>query len=197
MSLRGAIGRLLAPRLFNFTANMPCRRIDRAPGQRYLERYFLFRAFGVTVYLHRFVDADRDEEVHDHPFNALAVCLAGWYMEERLLSADPAPGAGGPRMKLRVIRPGSVNVIRGGGFGQGDFHRIVDAGRETWTLFLVGRRRSSWGFFRAVADGFHYVHFAQAIKQIPEPFPGAFKDADWHLRAPKGEDADRAPFGGL
>ncbi|MBM7424956.1 hypothetical protein HNR64_003293 [Spongiibacter marinus] len=150
--------------------------------------------FGRTVYLHRFVDADRDEETHDHPFNAVAVCLAGWYKEERLVSADTGE-KGGVVMRRRKVRPGSVNVIKGGGLGVGDFHRIVDARPETWTLFVVGPRRSSWGFFRTVGDGFHYVHYRHAIKEIAEPFPDAFKDADWHLRAPAGRDANRADFG--
>ncbi|WP_339678284.1 hypothetical protein [uncultured Zhongshania sp.] len=194
MSVRRRVGASMARVLFNYTAGLPCRRIDRAVGQRYLERYYLGECWGRTFYLHRFVDADHDEETHDHPFNATALCLAGSYVEERLVSADAgAPGC--EKMRVKTVRPGSVNVIKGGGLGVGDFHRIIHAEPETWTLFVVGKRLSSWGFFRALADGFHYVHYKAAIKHIPEPFEGAYL-VDWPTRAPLGRDADRAPFGG-
>lgn len=183
---------MIARWLFKLSGNLPCRRIDRAPGQRYLERYYLGRLFGVTAYLHRFVDADRDEETHDHPFTAVAVCLTGWYREERFTYVD-LPGA--PVMAARIIRFGSVNIIFGGGLGRGDFHRIVDARPETWTLFLHGSRLSSWGFLRRQAPGVVYVHYRDVVRAIPEPFPGAY-GPDWHKVAPKGRDADRAAFGG-
>jgi hypothetical protein len=177
--------------LFRFSGNLRCRRIDRDEGKRYLERYYLGKWFGYTAYLHRFVDADRDEETHDHPFTALAICLAGWYREERLTHVDLPFG---PVLKDRSIRPGSFNFIRGGGLGRGDFHRIVDARPETWTLFIHGGRLSSWGFLRQMAAGVSYIHYGEVVKPITEPFNGAFLP-DWWLRAPLGRDADRAAFG--
>lgn len=184
---------MLARWLFRYSGNLPCRRIDRDVGKRYLERYYLGRFLGFTAYLHRFVDADRDEETHDHPFTALAVCLAGGYCEERLTHVD-LPGA--PSMVMRHIRAGSVNFIRGGGLGRGDFHRIVDCKPETWTLFVHGRRLSSWGFLQQLSLGVVYVHYREVVKKIPPPFDGAFLP-DWYMRAPIGRDADRAPFGGV
>ena len=183
---------MLSKWLFAVSARLPCRRIDRAPGKRYLERYFVGQLFGYRAYLHRFVDADRDEETHDHPFSAVAVCLAGGYDEERLTHVD-LPGA--PKMVLRKIRPGSINRIRGGGLGRGDFHRIVAAKPETWTFFLHGPRVSSWGFLRSLSSVVVYVHYREVVRAVPPPFDGATLP-DWELRAPLGRDADRAPFGG-
>jgi hypothetical protein len=184
---------MLAKFLFNYTANLPCRRIDRDVGKRYLERYYLFEWLGFTAYLHRFVDADREEETHDHPFTALAICLSGWYREQRLTHVN-LPDS--PSLVDRIIKPGSFNFIRGGGLNRGDFHRIVDARPDTWTLFIRGGRLSSWGFLRKIHTRVFYIHFLEAVKPMTEPFDGAFLH-DWHLRAPIGRDADRAPFGGL
>lgn len=181
---------MMARWLFNYSAKLPCRRIDRAPGKRYLERYYLGSCLGFTAYLHRFVDADRDEETHDHPFTAVAVCLSGWYLEERLRAVSLPDAA---RMVMRKIRPGSVNIIRGGGLGRGNFHRIVAARQDTWTLFIHGPRLSSWGFLRRMAAGMLYVHYKDVVSIVPEPFPGAYKP-DWPKHAPLGCDADRAPL---
>jgi hypothetical protein len=69
--------------LYRLTNNRPLRVIDE-DGRRYLERYFLFRVFGVRCYLHRFVGDDPGRGLHDHPWPwALSIILAGWYREHR------------------------------------------------------------------------------------------------------------------
>lgn len=166
---------MLESLLYRITDSARCRLIPRAPEQPYLERYFLGQWMGVTAYLHRFVAADADEEVHDHPWRAVALCLCGHYTEERLTGFAPGPGW---TRRLREIRPGMVNVI-----GRGTFHRIVRARPETWTLFLHGRRAKGWGFLKRTGSG--------GARYIPVK-PTA--PANWWRSAPRGHDAGREPF---
>jgi hypothetical protein len=85
-------------------------------------------------YLHRFHRGDTDRELHNHPWRwAISLVLAGGYSEERLV---------GETVVTRVIRPGTLNFI-----GRDDFHRVDMLDGEAWTLFLVGQKTSSWGFW--------------------------------------------------
>ena len=64
--------------LFRFSGRLRCRFIDCEQGEPYLERYYLFGAFGWHAYLHRFVDSDPDRGLHDHPWSrALSLVLTG------------------------------------------------------------------------------------------------------------------------
>jgi hypothetical protein len=78
--------------LFNLTSRLPCRLIK--PDDRpYLERYYVGQLFGVTFYLHRFVSADSERHVHNHPWTrGGSVILAGSYTEE--IATDLCPHAG-------------------------------------------------------------------------------------------------------
>lgn len=181
--------------LFEFTANKPCRIIKRGPGMPYLERYFLFKRFGFTCYLHRFVEPDRDEEVHNHPFSALAICLAGWYMEQRLSDADfYKVSARKEAAKWRKVKPGSFNFIRAGGLLKGDFHRIVDLRRNTWTLFIHRERVSSWGFLRFRGGVWCFDHYKRAIEETFGTKEAVVGDRDWWKTFPVGKDAGREPM---
>lgn len=189
---------MLSKLLFSYTAGRPCRLIYRAKGSPYLERYFLFQFAGVTAYLHRFVEADEDEETHNHPFSALAICLSGWYDEERLIDADyfcssgVAPGTVKPIYKVRRVRAGSLNLIRGGGLLSGDFHRIRSARRNTWTLFLHRSKRvSSWGFLKTDSGEWRLEHY---LKNLVDRDLQPESDGDWWHRLPDGRDAGREPL---
>lgn len=123
--------------LYNLTANRPCKLISR-DGQPYLERYFLFQCLGLTFYLHRFVGGDGDKELHDHPFDALSLILAGSYLEELPVRISLSQGIIKRRRRVRWL-----NWIRAG-----RMHRIVSIRPETWTLFIHNRRRGrTWGFY--------------------------------------------------
>lgn len=162
--------------LYRLTARLPCRLISR-DGTPYLERYFLLRAGPFTVYLHRFVAGDGDEEVHDHPWRALALCLAGGYREERAVLDSQQ----GWQSTFRRIRPGWVNLL-----GLRSFHRIERTELETWTLFAHGNRRKGWGFLRtSVNDA------GERITIYHQPLPETA--SDWWRRAPRGSKAGRAP----
>jgi hypothetical protein len=151
--------------LLSITARLPCRLIDGEQGEPYLERYYLFGAFGWHAYLHRFVDSDPDRGLHDHPWgSAASLVLTGGYDEIRSVGGDAA------RTQTRTLRPWRLNRL-----GGSDFHRVVlREGQPAWTLFLHGPRVKGWGFvqngaYRAMArDG------------------GEFRHRDWWKGAPSG-----------
>lgn len=181
--------------LFDVTAEMPCRLIYRAPGQPYLERYFIGQYDdGITAYLHRFVSADIDEETHDHPWRAVAKCLHGGYREEVVTAVDYL--AGGIVTSSRWIKQGDVNRISGGGLVNGTFHRICEALPETWTYFTHYQRIGSWGFLLPESGDIRYVHWRKHLEGVHGDISSEDPDRNrWWLDAPLGADAGREDFG--
>lgn len=88
----------------------------------------------VTVFVHCFLRSDQGRDLHNHPWTtSVSLILKGGYVEERLIR---------PRViRCRRFSPGSVNVIR-----RNDFHRVDLLADRCWTIFIAGRKVSSWGF---------------------------------------------------
>ncbi len=174
---------MISRKLYQMTAGRPCRLI-KPHGRPYLERYYLGQRWGWTAYLHRFVGADGDQGAHDHPWRrAFALCLAGGYQEERLQAFCTRSGWVDV---LRQVKAGRVNVLDGR-----DFHRIVQARPETWTLFLHGPTWKGWGFLHKVEPdhaGRHTVVYHQPF-ELTDGRP-------WWENAPTGAEAGREPFTG-
>lgn len=148
--------------LYRVSGKLPLRVIT-ARGDRpepYLERYSLLRSRWLTIYLHRFVRRDQDLELHDHPWPALSLVLAGQYRERRLMSG----------MKLVERDVKRLNLVR-----SHQFHMIVAAAPETWTLFIHGPKRKHWGFLGAITEG--QASFT----------PAAEGDPRWHLSSERPE----------
>lgn len=171
---------MLRKLLYRLTANKPVRLIKRED-HPYLERYFLGQFMGLTFYLHRFVDVDPDEGVHNHPWNATAVCLAGGYTEARMTTLCPIDGW---QEKYRQIRMGSVNRIR-----VSDFHQIVQMEPETWTLFVHGRLKAGWGFLRRQKCDYGLDSHSFRT-EFHQPYR-LTNGSQWWLKAPKGRDSER------
>lgn len=154
--------------LYRLTARLPCRFIDGERGEPYLERYYLFGAFGWHAYVHRFVDSDPDRGLHDHPWNrAVSLVLAGGYDELRPRAGDLATPV------ARRVRPWRLNFLRGQ-----DYHRVIlREGRPAWTLFIHGPRAKGWGF---VQNG-EYRPMARDA--------GESRHRDWWKSAPTGQAA--------
>lgn len=171
------MNQLIRKLLYKLSGHLPCRTISR-DGNPYLERYFVLQRFGLTVYLHRFVGADGDEEVHNHPWNSLAAWLPGGYMEERVTGMCILQGWA---YRLRAIRPGSFNRIRAN-----DFHRIAATDPETWTLFIHGKVRLGWGFLHHERDP-RILNGAEVRFYQPYPLTNGSK---WWLTAPIGRECD-------
>lgn len=131
-------------RLLSF---LPHTVIYRAPGEKYLTRYYLLggprtkgttnhRWFPFNLFLHCFHLSD-DPPAHNHPWAwARSLILAGSYRETRLLASLPWRS-----WLTETYRPGDINRI-----DQDTYHFVELQTKEVWTLFLVGRNVQSWGF---------------------------------------------------
>lgn len=166
---------LLASALYRISGRLRMRRIDIA-GRPYLERYFLFKGFGVTAYLHRFVSGDDERNVHDHPWRwSFSLILTGGYVEERLRWFDPEHGW--------VIRRRRMFPLRMNAIGPACFHRITTPAPGTWTLFVHGPRVKGWGFL----DFLNHRADEKPITVYHQPYrPG--DSCGWHLTAPRARD---------
>lgn len=164
--------------LYKISGLLPARAIF-INGQPYMERYFLFRAFGYTAYLHRFLSADGDRYPHDHPWEtSYGIPLTGGYSEERC-SINPNAKYG------QIIhgysrRKGPINRLQTNKISHKDWHRIARVQPRTWTLFIHSTPRiQEWGFVKPVelATG------GTAYQYSPHPTQ---TDPDWHQTAPRG-----------
>ena len=124
--------------LYWLTGNLKCRRIDRAPGQRYMERYYLTS----WLRIHRLMSPDKDAGVHDHPYPSVAIILAGGYKEDVAKHISPTHGALVVKKKVRWVNFIPANK----------FHRITEVLPDTWTLVIrgpdskVGSKKKGWGY---------------------------------------------------
>lgn len=166
--------------LFQLTANRPCRLINVA-GKPYMERYYIGRLLGKTIYLHRFVNPDGERDVHDHPFDGHSVVLCGAYDEEVVTSLEPT------RWHSETVRRAApcYHAIPGS-----FFHCIVACEPETWTLFWHGDRHKGWGFLSR--DFIESKAGQRPCLIYDNPFEES--DPNWHLSAPKGRDAGRVCY---
>lgn len=122
--------------LFWITALMPAKAIDLG-SKYYIERYHVLTLGRLTVLLHRYLGADGDRHLHDHPHKiSLGIPIIGGYEEERLRSLEPDRA----HTRMRKIRPWRWNLIRAR-----DFHRIASVKPGTWTLFITWHRFKFWG----------------------------------------------------
>lgn len=169
--------------LYWFTGHRPLEVIG-PEGEPYLERYYGCKAFGLTVYIHRFVASDPDRGLHSHPWPwAASLKLAGWYWEA-VPSADPTAGH-----ELR--KPGRLHFLSGS-----SFHAVImpPGVPDVWTLFIHRDKRTQWWGFLETDDpgtpGYTYTPFL---------YPQGAKDrGKWWLTRPLGRNhPDRVPAEGL
>jgi len=152
---------LTAPQVQRFADQFPNPRIiyDGFGRSKYLSRYYLagapwmpdgsspFDDFGdpregivwssspVGAFLHRFHRSDVDNELHNHPWRgAVSLMLVGGYSEERRGKDNV--------VRRRLILPGQLNFI-----GHDTYHRVDLIDGDAWSLFIVGPKVSSWGFW--------------------------------------------------
>ena len=155
---------LIAPLLYRLSLGRPARHIDSA-GSEYLYRIFLAERNGTRYYLHFFAGVDADRHTHSHPFDGLSIILCGAYREEitdvfrhelcRLIGRDVEEATTVRTRRLWNRIPNDR------------YHRIIDAKRHTWTLFIAGPHRGRWFFAReSWADGGR-LEFAAAESADP------------------------------
>lgn len=126
----------LADRIIARAMRTPYRHL---PG--YMERYWLI-PYGrgpVAVRVHHILRSDLDRVFHDHPWPYLTIILKGGYTE-----VTPAYTADGFYDGERREQYGAGSVL----FRQArTWHRLeIAEDVDTWTLFITGPKRQSWGF---------------------------------------------------
>lgn len=108
------------------------RHLATGGTEEYLERFYLLKIFGRSLYLHRFWRSDLDG-LHDHPWPWARIVLTGGYYEEGFDGKHTWCGPG-----HFVYRDAQT------------LHRVKlcesRAPGATWTLFAHGRRCRDWGF---------------------------------------------------
>jgi hypothetical protein len=153
-----------------------CEAGTRTDGPVYLKRYFLVKntfdpdrsagvhreprlsltwhrkSNGVQLYLHHILRSDADRELHDHPWNFLAIMLWRGYTEETQPECASCRAAGRPQgdciapsdHALSRKRPGMVLFRRAE-----HRHRVLLVNdRPAWSLVFTSAKRRSWGFWR-------------------------------------------------
>ena len=136
----------------------PCRVIESG-GKPYLIRIFVGYFEGTTTYLHRFVSADAERWLHDHPFEAQSSVICGGYTEERLVVLSHK----GPITAMFSRGPGEYFRV-----SSDTFHRIVSVHQDTWTVFNHGPHlEKGWGFLEWIADdsGNHLMLYRQPFAE--------------------------------
>jgi hypothetical protein len=147
--------------LLKITAHMPCKIIP-VDGQNYLARYYAgTRPDGTDAIVHRFLSADGDRHLHNHPWQGTSYILNGGY---GVVELDRA-GA----VQHRVRRPSQfMDIVMAVGLMRGsivehpstmeDFeaeaitpftwHRVAEIEPHTWSLMIIEPERLPHWYFR-------------------------------------------------
>lgn len=142
-------------------ATLPARHIFGEDGSPYLSRYKLHGWMPddqvdvpCSVYLHHIHRHDLDPAPHSHPWDwSQTTILHGGYTEMRGIEQD--------KRFAELVRRGYR--IGEGYFMPGDqFHRVVMVSADTWTIFVAGPKRKSWGF---LVDGRGVVPWRERLAE--------------------------------
>jgi hypothetical protein len=109
------------------------------------------------VYIHQFASSDTDDELHNHPWEAVSLILAGGYAEERRVESAAFDSVdawlrgrpAGYKVVIRDFKPGSINHL----FAD-TFHKVTLLEADCWTLIVIGKRVQSWGFWSPLTGRF-------------------------------------------
>lgn len=116
----------------------------------YMERGYVLpespETKGFEMRVHRTVRSDRDRHLHDHPWWNVSILLSGGYEEVLPVAADRPTewdNHGVERTYSEIRRPGDI-IFR----EANDRHRLIIApGCEAVSLFIMGPKTQSWGFY--------------------------------------------------
>ncbi len=152
----------------------PFSHIPSNEDPSYMERYWLFNPypkprqkkrwqFPISVRLHYIKRPDLDRHYHDHPWNWSSLILTGGYTDVRPQSTifNEVSDA----VYVRDLNEGDYN-----GMSCHGLHRIITVTPGTWTMFITGRKRKSWGF---AVDGVMVHHYDYPDQQS---LRGPFED---------------------
>lgn len=114
----------------------------------YLHRWTLLSVFGFKIYLHHFVGDDWALDPHDHPKNFISIGLRGEYFEDTYRVFPNAP----EHDSCQRILWRAPWIRR---FRANHTHRIqmTERCKSCWTIAIVGRAVSPWGFWYLTPAG--------------------------------------------
>lgn len=126
-----------------------------------------------SLYMHRFHRSDDDGELHSHPFEwSVSLVLAGGYIEERVEQAATVHPFPAPKAVVRkTVRPGHTNIIR-----HDTFHRVDLLEHDAWSLFLVGPKTKSWGFWDRMTG--RYTEWREFLSRRQTPTIDEYREDD-------------------
>lgn len=106
------------------------------------------------VYLHHFHRSDDAGALHNHPWKwALGIIMVGGYSEEKRVSifgcGPTYPQTERHKVERLDHKPGSFNLLK-----HDTFHRVDLIEHDAWSLFITGKKDSSWGFWDRHTDRF-------------------------------------------
>lgn len=108
-------------------------------------RYQLFRCPLFGIWIHKMCRSDHDRAMHDHPFAFISIILKGGYSEIHYVKTTENIGRYDTieESELLIHKPGAI-LYRPALWR----HRaILDSGKASWNLILVGKRTRKWGFW--------------------------------------------------
>lgn len=124
--------------------------LGHGPDGPYLRRWTLLRLFDYRLYVHRFLESDEGNHLHDHPCDVLTFMFRGRYIE-----TTPALKRSARTEKERRSFPNQTTLkvysapcLRR--FRAEHIHRIDLLSEnigKTWTLCLFLPKRRDWGFY--------------------------------------------------
>lgn len=116
----------------------------------YMHRYWIFLPKSKTriqIRLHNILRSDTDRHPHNHPWWYITLILRGGYREQTYIPSKDGVYEHGI-IKGKWYGPGSILFRKAT-----HLHRLelpANATKETWTLFICGKKSNEWGFMTEV-----------------------------------------------
>lgn len=135
--------------MMDLTADMPMKLIQ-IDGKPYLERYFAGRYIGFDIWLHRFLSADGDRHLHNHPFRSESAVLCGLYREDGGSGEVWREGGKLGQWGEKIIQGNNIAWLKADTsiIDAHHWHRIVEVDPNTWTALRVYHKgRIPYWFF--------------------------------------------------
>lgn len=135
----------------------------------YMERYWLVRGYDerypdreqplpFSARIHHILRSDDDRHFHDHPWNYVTIILRGGYYEvtPRVVNGEIVGE------KSEWYGPGTILRRRAE-----HWHRLVlPYGKTATTLFIMGRKRQSWGFLTTPKFKTYYRNYLKHFNPL-------------------------------
>lgn len=103
-----------------------------------------------SIRVHHILREDHARDMHDHPWDARTVILAGWYDEERMVGWKEVinPTTGGLGGYLQTVEMFTREAGDTASLKFGEYHNITEVSPGgVYTLFFTWDYMGTWGFW--------------------------------------------------